>query len=76
MRIWNVAQYYEKGGHNRGARFEYQRLINEYPGTEFAERSKQQIAGLVGKPDDPPDRFGFLDYIFPNPAGKYGQRKR
>ncbi len=63
-RIWNQADYRFKRSENKAARFHYQRLLDEYADTPFAERATEMIDKLQDKPDDPPQRFKPLVWIF------------
>jgi outer membrane protein assembly factor BamD (BamD/ComL family) len=64
-RLYAIGQYYEKNQYNRSARIYYQMVLDEYPRTEKAELAKQHIAGLEGKPDDPPDHIKWLTDLLP-----------
>jgi TolA-binding protein len=74
-REWHAAQFYEKGDYYGGARFHYNVLVKEYPGTDFAKQAEERLAQIEPAPDNPPDRFAFLDYVFGPPSGKAGLRR-
>ncbi len=63
-REWESAQYRYRQGENLAARMYFERLIDEYPDTPFAEASKDLLTQLEGKPDRPPQRFLPLVKIF------------
>jgi outer membrane protein assembly factor BamD (BamD/ComL family) len=74
-REWHTAQFYEKGEYYAAARFYYNVLVKDYPGTEFARQAEERLAQLAPEPDNPPDRFAFLDYVFGPPSGKAALRR-
>ena len=76
LREWNTAEYYRKGGHGTAARFHYRIVINDFPGTEFAKQAEQKLTEIAGMADHPPDRFGFVNYIFPPPASQRTIKKK
>ena len=58
-RLWEEGRYWDtKKRHYGAARTSYEKLINEYPQTEFAERARRRMTQLEGLPDAPPF-FGF-----------------
>lgn len=76
LRDWNLAQKYEEGDYFRAARFYYQKLLKDFPDTPFAEKARERLASIADKPDNPPDRFTFLNSIFGEPSGKAGTRPK
>jgi outer membrane protein assembly factor BamD (BamD/ComL family) len=74
-REWHAAQFYEKGDYYGGARYHYNVLVQEYPGTQFAKQAEARLAEIGPQPDNPPDRFAFLDYVFGPPSGKAAVRR-
>jgi TolA-binding protein len=74
-REWHAAQFYEKGDYYGGARFHYNVLVKEFPGTDFAKQAEERLAQIAPEPDNPPDRFAFLDYVFGPPSGKAAMRR-
>jgi outer membrane protein assembly factor BamD (BamD/ComL family) len=74
-REWHTAQFYEKGEYYAAARFYYNVLVKDYPGTEFARQAEERLAQIAPEPDNPPDRFAFLDYVFGPPSGKAALRR-
>jgi outer membrane protein assembly factor BamD (BamD/ComL family) len=63
-RIWQQAYYRYKRGENGSAKFHYNRLLDDYSDTPFAEQAKEMLAKLEDAPDDPPQRFQFLVDLF------------
>ncbi len=74
-REWHAAQFYEKGEYYAAARYYYNVLVKDYPGTQFAEQAQTRLAQIAPEPDNPPDRFAFLDSIFGPPSGKPSVRR-
>jgi len=74
-REWHTAQFYEKGEYYAAARYYYNVLVKDYPGTEFAKQAETRLAQIAPEPDSPPDRFAFLDYVFGPPRGKASLRR-
>ena len=53
-RLWTRAQYYDmKKRHYGSARLYYERLIREFPQTEFAERARRRMVEIEDLPDTP-----------------------
>ncbi|MHB1036161.1 MAG: tetratricopeptide repeat protein [Pirellulales bacterium] len=69
-RDWDMAEYYSKTQHFGAARYYYQVVIKEHPGTSFAQQAAQRLDEIKGKPDEPPDYFTWLENLFP------GKKKR
>lgn len=63
-REWTHAEYRRLRQENASARFYYQRVVDEYIDTPFAEDAEKRLAELEGKPDDPPQHFGPLVKLF------------
>jgi hypothetical protein len=74
-REWHTAQFYEKGEYFAAARYYYNVLVQDYPGTQFAKEAESRLAQIAPEPDNPPDRFAFLDYVFGPPSGKASMRR-
>ena len=54
-RMWERGRYWDlKKRHYGSARLEYNRLIAEYPQTEYAERARRRLQQIEGFPDTPP----------------------
>lgn len=76
LRDWTTAQFYESGDYYRGAKFYYQKICKEFPDTPFSAKAQERLAAIKDKPDNPPDRYEFLNYIFGPPNGKAGMRPK
>lgn len=63
-RIWNQATYRKDRNENGSAKFHYQKIVEEYSDTEFAEEAREELSKLEGQPDDPPQRFKPLIWLF------------
>ncbi|MCC7337042.1 MAG: hypothetical protein IT422_18275 [Pirellulaceae bacterium] len=63
-RVWKQADYRYKRSENKAARFHYQRILEEYEDTPFAPRATEMLTKLEGLPDDPPQRFKPLVWMF------------
>lgn len=63
-RIWNQADYRYKRSENKAARFHYQRILDEYEDTPFSSQAREMLAKLEGLPDDPPQHFKPLVWMF------------
>lgn len=68
-RDFETAEYYRKLGFNGSARYYYQQLAKNFADTSYAEQSRAQLAALHGLPDEPPDRWGWLSWIFGESRG-------
>ena len=83
-RLWSLGQYHDRRSEFRAARFYYQQLLKDYAETPFAERARQRMPEIAGKPDVPPKRLQWLVSLFPEqedvkpliPSGEAPQRKR
>ena len=64
-RDWRAGQYYDLRSQFRSARLLYQKLLDDYPGTEFAQQAQERLTQLVDQPDAPPQRLPWLVKIFP-----------
>ena len=63
-RIWEQAKYRRDRQENGSAKFYYERILEEYADTPFADQAQEQLAALEGTPDDPPQRFKSLIWLF------------
>ena len=66
-RAWRRAEYRHRRREFGAARFYYDLILREYADTPFAERSREQLQKLSGKPDVPPQRLSWLVNLFPDP---------
>lgn len=62
-RVWMMGQYYEKKSAYGAARHYYRSVIEQYPTTPLAERARTRLEEIKDKPDNPPDRFGWLKML-------------
>lgn len=69
LREWNTAEYYRNGTYGSAARFHYRKVMDEYPGTEFARRAEQALADIEKMPDRPHDYFAFMSKVLPPTNG-------
>ena len=54
-RLWRQGQFWDtRKRHYGSARVYYEKLIDEYPQTEFAERARKRLQLIEGLPDVPP----------------------
>jgi len=65
-RDWAMGQYYEKKGQYGAARFYYESIIKDYPLSRHARLARNRLAEIRGEPDEPPDRFGWLNKVLPS----------
>jgi len=65
-RDWTMARYYENKRQYGAARFYYQSVIKDYPLTRHADMARQRLAQIQAEPDEPPDRFGWLNKVLPS----------
>lgn len=63
-RIWNQADYRRRRSENSSAKFHYQRILDQYEDTPFAEQATAALKDMEGLPDDPPQRFKPLVWLF------------
>ena len=61
-----MAKYYDRRDEYGAAKFYYQMVIDEYPGTPLASEAEERIAALGGKPDVPPQKLEWLANAFPS----------
>jgi tetratricopeptide (TPR) repeat protein len=66
-RVWTRACYHDRRHEYGAARFHYDLILNDHPDTPFAERARQRLEQLRGKPDVPPQRLSWLVNLFPDP---------
>lgn len=63
-REWSSGQYRYLQGENLAAKMYFQKILDEYPDTPFAEEAQKLVTELEGKPDRPPQRFRPLVKLF------------
>jgi tetratricopeptide (TPR) repeat protein len=64
LRLWAVAQFYEKTKHYGAAKFDYNELVKKFPNTELSKRSDERLTAIGPLPDNPPDYFRWAAIIF------------
>ncbi len=69
-RDWNVGQHYDRLQYYRAAKFYYDGILKDYPGTPFAEMAQKRIDEIKDLPPNPPNRFEWLTNLFGPPAGQ------
>jgi outer membrane protein assembly factor BamD (BamD/ComL family) len=65
-REWHMAKFYLRRKEYGAAQLYLETLLNEYGDTPFAERARDEAAGMKGKPRVPADRWGWLVDLFPD----------
>ncbi len=63
-RIWEQAEYRTRRSENGSAKFHYNRILKEFSDTPFAAEAQAMLTKLGGQPDDPPQRFQSLVWLF------------
>lgn len=58
-REWTLGQYYDKKRYYRSAVLYYEKLLDQYPQTSFADKARVRIEEIKDKPAEP----GQLDFI-------------
>jgi outer membrane protein assembly factor BamD (BamD/ComL family) len=61
---WTRASYYDRRAEYGAARIHYQTVIRDYDGTGFDEKARERLSEIAGRPDVPPQRFGWLVDLF------------
>jgi outer membrane protein assembly factor BamD (BamD/ComL family) len=67
-RDYQMAQYFDAAEHYGSAKFYYNQVIREYPGTPLAEKSQQRFIELGGLPDHPESKMEWFTGLFPENA--------
>jgi outer membrane protein assembly factor BamD (BamD/ComL family) len=67
-RHWRMAEYFERRWEYGSARYYYDAIVKEFPGTPIAEEARQRLAALSDKPVEPPQPLKPLADLFQ--AGK------
>jgi outer membrane protein assembly factor BamD (BamD/ComL family) len=62
-REWTMGQFYDKKQYYGSAKLYYEKLLDKYPQTEYAEKAKVRLEQIQNKPDQP-DQLDFLKKIF------------
>ncbi len=63
-RVWKQATYRRNRGENGAAKFHYNRLVQEFSETPFAEEARGEIGEVADAPENPPQRFKSLVWLF------------
>lgn len=74
-RTWEYAERHRKAGANGSAKFHYQKLVDEFSETPFAEQAEVRLEELKDAPDDPPQYFRPLIKVFGADAGERPWKK-
>ncbi len=70
-REWFMARYYARRHEYGAARFYLNLILKDYGHTPFAEKARQQLPQIAGKPAEPSQKMAWLVKLFPdNEAGK------
>lgn len=62
-REWTMGQYWEKKKYYRSASLYYEKLLDQYPQTRFAEMARSRLEEIKDKPPIP-DQFEFFKKIY------------
>ncbi|MDR2756426.1 MAG: tetratricopeptide repeat protein [Planctomycetaceae bacterium] len=62
-REWIMGQFYDKKQYYGSAKLYYEKLLDKYPQTEYAEKARVRLEQIQNKPDQP-DQLDFLKKIF------------
>ena len=66
QRDWEMAKFYEGKGKYGGAKYYYRQIVKGYPNTAIAAASQKRLEEIKEFPDTPPDRFKWLNDLFPD----------
>ncbi|MEM8735396.1 MAG: hypothetical protein AAGG44_14280 [Planctomycetota bacterium] len=75
-RIWTQADYRRKQSANGAAKFHYERILEEYSDTPFAEQAREELAKIQDAPDTPPQRFKALVWLLGGTTDEKPWRQR
>lgn len=59
-RIWTQAGYRRDQAANGAAKFHYQRILEDFADTPFADQAREELGKIQDAPDKPPQRFKAL----------------
>jgi outer membrane protein assembly factor BamD (BamD/ComL family) len=62
-REWTLGQFYDKKQYYGSAKLYYEKLLDKYPQTEYAEKARIRLEQIKDKPDQP-DQFEFIKRFF------------
>jgi outer membrane protein assembly factor BamD (BamD/ComL family) len=61
------AKYYERRGEYGGARYYYQRIVEEFPNSSLADLARTRLGEIADEPNRPPQRMEWLVNLLPEP---------
>lgn len=64
--LFQRAQYREKRSEIRAASKYYQHILDDYPDTPLADKSRERLEAISGLPPVPPERLTWLKAVFPD----------
>jgi len=64
-REWAMGQYYENLARYGGAKFYYEIILSDFPGTPYASQARERLTALQGKADAPTDKYEWLSEMLP-----------
>ncbi|MBX3413810.1 MAG: outer membrane protein assembly factor BamD [Pirellulales bacterium] len=64
QRVWEMGEFYRRKKEHRAARFYYNRVVDDYADTRFAELAKTSLNEIEGLPDKPKNYFKWLTKAF------------
>ena len=65
-KLWTRARYREKQRQFGGAAEYFQKILDAYPDTPFADQARERLEANADKPQSPPQRLTFLQKLFPS----------
>ncbi|MCL2744383.1 MAG: hypothetical protein FWE67_11085 [Planctomycetaceae bacterium] len=71
-REWTLGQYYDKKKYYRSAILYYEKLLDKYPQTEFAEKARNRLEKIKDKPPEP-DQFSYIRWMLPKKKETQGK---
>jgi outer membrane protein assembly factor BamD (BamD/ComL family) len=67
---YRMAEYYDGTKHYAAARMHYERVAKQFPNTDLGAQSRERMAEIAEKPDEPPKRMAFLLDMVPQSREK------
>jgi outer membrane protein assembly factor BamD (BamD/ComL family) len=64
-REWTTAQYFDRKAEYGSAKFYYAIIMNDFPDTPFAQKTRERVVEIGGFPEVPEQRFEWLVDLFP-----------
>lgn len=65
-RKWYMANYYARRREYGASQFYLMLLLKDYHDTPFAEKARQRLPQITGKPAEPPQKLAWLVSLFPD----------